>query len=420
MRLATRLLPLLIVVMVLAVDLSTTTPRPPTADDPTLGGTQSTRLVLPWLAGGHPSGQERYVAMDAALDVAGGFAYLASDGRLLVVDVRDPSHPRLGAEVMTEDQWADAWDAASVVVSGGYAYVLDRRVNGLIDDGLPDTRLLTFDITAPTAPRLVSWLDIQEWAFTMAVVDGWLYVSVAGWDGLESEPRLGVATIDLSDPGHPRRHGFTELGFFAYSSAVTGDRMVLAGAYDVWEAPPAGVMVLDLSQPGAPRRVGAASGERGLGWSVAVVGGTAVRAGYDGADAFDLASPDMRLLPIDLGLPIDLEPLGNCSSMPRVTADPRHFMMFATCGDRGVLRVLAERREAGRLLGVDVVGSLPMDWRRVPSTHTETYHMTYTVHGADDGLVYLMQPVADPGASALLTIIDISTPTTPRIVGRLP
>lgn len=199
------------------------------------------------------------------IDVAGNYAFVAADDAgLIVVDVSDPTDPRVAAATPGLN------DAVDVDVVGAYAYVADAnpylRVVNVSDPYSPTVvgsfrpegsgwyissvavsgtvayvgyshRLLTVDVTTPTQP--VELGGIATRAYDTVLVGGEAYVA-AGSDGL----RL----LDISDPTTPISMSIFDTSYSVFASAISGTTAyVAAGA--------TGLMFVDYTEPLTPTEI---------------------------------------------------------------------------------------------------------------------------------------------------------------------
>lgn len=110
--------------------------------------------------------------------VEGNFAYLAAerDG-LKVVDVSDPSQP----VVVGECRWPNA-TSQDVVLTGGYAYVLDAY------------GLAVVNVSNPRQPVRVAYRQLPPFAESLTLAGNLLFIASGG---------TGVTTLDISTPTNP-------------------------------------------------------------------------------------------------------------------------------------------------------------------------------------------------------------------------
>ena len=185
-------------------------------------------------------GLRRHAGRAHAVAVAGGYAYVADDAAgLRVIDVSTPSTP---VEVGSVDTPGTAWDVA---VSGSYAYVADvdggpsgdqrehavsagrgwlRRHAGLawgvavvgrlrLRRGR-DAGLRVIDVSTPSAPVEVGFVETPGGAVGVAVAGGYAYVADGG-------PRA-CACSTCATPSAPVEVGFVDTPGWATDSRCRG------------------------------------------------------------------------------------------------------------------------------------------------------------------------------------------------------
>ena len=159
--------------------------------------------------------------------VGDGFAYVAADGGVAVVDVADPASPVVVGEVALERA---AW---SVALGAGILYV------GLGDPG----GVRSFDVTDPLRPVALGTLDGVPGGYTLdlEVRGGLLYAA----DG------LGWSIVDVTDPSDPATVAASDQNAIAMD--VVGDlvfvpNMVKTGLF-VFEASPPDIELVGVYDP---------------------------------------------------------------------------------------------------------------------------------------------------------------------------
>lgn len=146
--------------------------------------------------------------------------------RLTIDDVRDPAAPtRISTLDLPFGQYG------SLEVEGSTAFVL------YISAEDQSHRLLTIDVSLPSAPQIQSSLTFESSTHGMAVHDDLVYL--AG--------RSGLTIYDLSDPATPRLLGIFETNWSA-SSVVVEDSVAYVYAR--------GLFTIDVTDPSAPARLG--------------------------------------------------------------------------------------------------------------------------------------------------------------------
>jgi hypothetical protein len=229
-----------------------------------------------------PRRARTYVTQSPVSDVAlaGRMAYLAEmgdrigyeqvGGRLSVVDMADPTHPRRVGACELDGP------ALAVAVSGQRACLaLGFRGMELVD------------ISNPTAPRSLGDYDTGGYAWDVAMEGNYAFVA----DGSH-----GLQVIDLSDPPVLRRIGGHTTGGAATRVAVSG-RRAFVGDDRV------GLLAFDVSDPANPRlldRLARAPEGNGYGYgSVSFPEGYACVVDPSGLRVLDLWDPDRPRLIAD-------------------------------------------------------------------------------------------------------------------------
>lgn len=258
------------------------------------------RLAGYWISGG----KTRDVAVsDRVAYVAAGAAGLC------VVDVSDSAHPVLIGQFTTRGP------AEGLALSNGIAYVVGgypgvdvidvsncRAPAGLCHwDGAPARDVIVNDgyayVTCVGADgdgywRVVSILDISNVIEPRQVgrleILGHGPVEVSGRYAYIAEFEQGIRVMDVSDPANPVAVGLWECpGAWGTSMEVVGRYLYLSAR---WGTPgPDRLSVVDISVPVNPREVGSRGAATGR---VAVVGGRAY-----------VASPDVGVTVIDVSVP---------------------------------------------------------------------------------------------------------------------
>jgi len=189
------------------------------------------------LGGGTPT--------DAA--IAGGYAYVAANGVLDVVDVSDPANPQMVEYCDTPGNVED------VAVVGSYAYVADGP-----------TGLCVISIADPLHPVQVAACTTPGWATCVALAGDYAYICGSG----------GLRAINVANPASP-----VEVG--SCSTPGAARRLVVSGTHAYVAADTAGLAVIDVADPANPHVVGTCD-TPGTAWDVALSGSYAYVADYDG------------------------------------------------------------------------------------------------------------------------------------------
>ena len=175
------------------------------------------------------------------LDVAGDYAYVATQSGLNVYNVSDPT------AITLMGTHTNRGPARSVHVQGQYAYVTTLYTSGLE----------IFDVSDPSAPRRLSTFD-STLPLNVRVVDGRAYLA---------DMYTGLHILDVSDPQQPLLLGTNRIGDGgAHEVYVVGSRAYVAsGNY--------GFAIVDVSNPANPALLG------GL-WTSGTANGIVVRDNY--------------------------------------------------------------------------------------------------------------------------------------------
>jgi hypothetical protein len=182
-----------------------------------------------------------YSEFSKAVAVYGGYAYLAIEDRLRIVDLSVPDTPALlGSAVVDEPSGRGL--ANDVAVADGFAYlgVGDSRQR------LSPNGLRTFDVTDPSAPVALGAIHTVDAAMDVELEGGLAYVA-AGVDGLR--------IFDVTTPSAPTAAGGLALpGSSAKLELVGGIAYVVDRG--IRSAAPVALRVVDVSDPLTPVELG--------------------------------------------------------------------------------------------------------------------------------------------------------------------
>jgi hypothetical protein len=298
-----------------------------------------------------------------AVGMAGQYAYVdnliagnPAHDDLVVINLSTPSSPSIVGRVSLPAA------AGTIEVIGSYAYVAAGAYG-----------LQVVDVSTPTSPRIVASADTAGTATRLAVASGYAYVA----------DNTSVVSIDVHTPTSPRI-----VGSFATSAtnvAVAGNRLhVLGGAQ---------YKIIDITNPASPVQLSATD--------------------YLGAQAVD-ATTTLSFL----GAPYDsssnkggvyVEDVSTPSA-PRVLANVCGMYNSWRAATAGTLSVIT-----GNSMGLKVLN--------VSSSTDPTIVGTLSgVMGAATmagQYAYVDNMVAGNPAHDDLVVINLSTPSSPSIVGRV-
>lgn len=210
----------------------------------------------------------------------GGYAYLATGYAFEVWDLRDPVRPvRVSRLVrrgfLPSPANADISSPTRLSLDGPYAYLLDRNMVRIID------------ISDPEAPHEAGvyafWTDITH----MAVRGNSLYLTA-------SAGGVGVAVVDVADPSSPKLVSYTADGIYS-QLAFVGDTLLAIGNLSDTGSGQNGVRAFDISVPQAPRGVAVTSPIQIKGNELAVSAAYLYAAWDNGLHVYDVADPSAIL-----------------------------------------------------------------------------------------------------------------------------
>ncbi len=200
------------------------------------------------------------------IDITESKAYVAAGGAgLRIMDISAPTNPKEIGFVNTPGY------AEGVAVKRQYAYVADGGAG-----------LRVVDISDPSHPKESGFVYYLGYAFDVEIVGNYAYVSGAG---------AGLRVVDISDPKRPIELGGYDTPGYAYGLTVLGNTAYVA---DGWE----GFRVIDVSNPRSPSEIGF---YKTPGWSfdVVVVGNTAyVADAFAGVRMIDVSNQSN---PVEIG-----------------------------------------------------------------------------------------------------------------------
>jgi hypothetical protein len=322
---------------------------------------------------------------------------------LRVIDVSDPAAPReLGVVAI-------AGGGSDVAVQGDYAFVASRS------DGLR-----VIDVSDPAAPKEVGFVRTPSGA------DG---VFVQGNYAFVADPSAGLRVIDISNPAAPKEVASVsswEPGevnpakqFGPYASAldvfVRGDYAFVAAGND-------GLQIIDVSDPLSPKKVSSLSGA-GPGTTVSPeVEAVFVQGNYafvvmsqSGLGALDVSNP---AAPQAAGLLEIAEPAKDVFVHGEYALVTYGFTSEGTGGTPvyGGLRIVRISAAGGRSastpspVGASMPGPIDLEIAgRLVMGPTGA-----VVAGRIGGA-----PYAAIVTQGLISIVDLSSPETPKIVGQI-
>lgn len=156
-----------------------------------------------------------------AIELNGRYAYVGTDSSLIVYDITAPTSP-----AFTYSAFAPAY---SLALSGKFLYAGSNKD--------AEKRLVTYDLSNPAEPRPVSTIILPDFAYGVAVGQGWLAAAMGN---------AGLAIYSLANPGAPIR--VAHLTGTYWDVAGSGN-LLYAAAGDM------GVVILSLTTLNNPQAV---------------------------------------------------------------------------------------------------------------------------------------------------------------------
>jgi len=431
-------------------------------------------LTPPTFAQGCPELVGRLPGPISAVAVSGDYAYLGGESGLFIVDVSDPSVPRVVGDVGLSAQDVavsgsysyvaagsaglrviDVSDpsapvevgstqraATNVAVLGDYAYVAGGGVLQVIDVSTPsapaevgsidagaaqdlavsdgyayvaagNASLRVIDVRTPSAPWIVGELPLPGGAQAVAVSDGYAYVASGD---------ASLRVIDVSTPSEPLQVGIVDMPGSGSGVAVSDGY-----AYVSWLGQPdeGGLWVIDVRTPSAPGDVGFLNTR--IAWDVAVEGGYAYLAGYFcGLCVIDVSTPSA---PVEVGFLRTVWAHGVAVSggYAYITAADASLRVIDVSTPSAPVEV--GRLDEGGYWGVAVSGGYAyVTWTRGPDGGFGVVDVGTPSAPVEVGVMgtpFLPLDVAVSGSYAYVVgelgirVIDVSTPSAPVEVGFL-
>jgi len=156
-----------------------------------------------------------------AIEVIGDYAYISGACPLQIYDITNPNQPE---EMGIVDSFPDWDDASDLSIFGNIAYLSARGGNKAI---YPGSGLWVIDISDPTMPTPINFLDLPNEHWSLWIHDSVLYALDGNIDQREQEP-LSLRVIDISNPTQPAQIKSIPMPeFFALGILVTEDWLYL-------------------------------------------------------------------------------------------------------------------------------------------------------------------------------------------------
>ncbi len=231
------------------------------------------------------------------IDVVGHYAYLtvvgSDSGDLEVLDVSDPTNPKLVSSYSNKDSTYYGDSYGDISVSGNDAYV-----GGGLGGGSYRDTLDVIDVSDPAHPHQVGSIGFGSSNFLTdyCVKNGYAYVITAtyastgyGFQGVT------LHIIDVSDPANPK-----QIGSYNVGPTFAGDSFISVSGNDAYVTRDSALTIIDVSDPAHPKVVDSYipkfSGPNGYMNGVFARGGYAYtidadQNGMDGLQVLDVSDP---------------------------------------------------------------------------------------------------------------------------------
>lgn len=179
------------------------------------------------------------------LAVSDGYAYVATEDELRVLDVSSPSRPAVGGQQDIPSGISPFIEPVGISLVGQYAYIPCARADAL----------LVVDVSAPSDPKLIGSYSVPQGSSGsmfgtevegVSVFEKYAYAAVPD----------SVLVLDMSIPSKPMVLGSVGVERRTTMLATVGDCIyrVVEEAYPPAEGEP-GLQVLDINEPTSPRPV---------------------------------------------------------------------------------------------------------------------------------------------------------------------
>lgn len=313
------------------------------------------------------------------LDVDGSYAYFVvrtdRGHALQVVDVGDPTHPRLVSTL--PHPWRSLDDNVNIRVIDGHVYIAGSRAG-----------LRVIRVADPAAPTEVGAVDTPDLIWDVAV-DGHLAYAVAS--------EYGLRIVDISDPSAPVEIGSLHPGWYGWTVDVADGYAYVGTSED-------GLRIVDVRDPTRPNEVAS------FGLPPVDTGVNELTSRIDDeqivGDLAYLATSFDTMVILDISNPAVPVQVGN----------------FNTDSDGGAVHVVGRYgyvvEWSGGLVVVDVTD--PTAPREVGRYDPPAFHATFDVnspHVAND--VYVADGYAYvAGMADGLHIVDVRDPAHPVLAAR--
>lgn len=356
----------------------------------------------------------------SAIAVDGNLVFIGAGSGLQIVDVTDPSAPRLlGTSLMKA---RNRLIAHQIVVKGNLAYLLgwEAEARSSTDGFETNSALLVFDVTNKAQPLLILDMGFRETLNSIAAQGTWLYAT--GWyhePGGAHQLHEGLVRINAARSDALEHHGFQDLGMWLVDAQPMGDSWIAAGM----SFPPdsrAALQSLNFADPASGRSVADLSAVQGMLTSVVLLNGQAYAILDDDPTqvspghllAFNLAPVDVAPAPTTI---VGLNPAGCVQKS--LAASKRTGLLLITCGhgtDTLVTFAPLVTGTAGPRFATEPLGQVILPGQ----SDTCGFGFQQKPLAVGDDLAFVLG-TRFGWNDTVLSIVDVAAPDSPRILSTL-
>lgn len=328
--------------------------------------------------------------------VVGNYAYVTGDGLddregLSIIDISNPVFPNVVG-------FAGTYAAQQVVVAGNYAYVTNSKLG-----------LRIFDISNPATPVEVGFIDTPGRAFGIAVEGNHAYIA---------DDQEGLRIINIANPANPVEVGHYDTPAFAIEVIVAGDYAYVGDHQS-------GLRIIDISNPVAPVEAEFYD-TPGYAGSVELANGNIYIGDYIGG---------LLILRFNSG---NQQTYTISGKVTLQNGTPLQGVVISAPSGTAITNASGDYTINGLPAGVNTISPSLSGYRFTPPSRNVTLppavtdadfvaaaanaqNVEYVGHyGSGANGVTVRGKYAYLGEGPKLTILDISTPSSPALVGKTP
>ncbi len=225
----------------------------------------------------------------------GNYAFLVSGDELIVVEITDPTEPRVACRYNLPE------GSTGVIVEGNYGYCAYNRRG---DDGASWSVFNVLDLSDPERPRRIGTSYGQY---------GVRHIALVGEICIATLEHNGFHVFDVSDPSHPENVLYYEMPNSSISSLIIDGQYCYVACRTDRRGE---IRVLDIEDPTSPRRIGSCDISVSYSTKVlAVVGDLCYINGNGGLQVVDVSNPRrpsvLGIYYLDSPMPLEVAVAGN-------------------------------------------------------------------------------------------------------------